>query len=103
MATTTRSARPVTDHDYIRRWAEERGGRPACVKGTGGDGDPGMIRIDFPGYSGEESLQPITWDEWFEQFDARGLALLIREDTPDHEKDRFNKLVSRHTVGDGAD
>ena len=103
MATTERSAKPTTDHEYIRRWAEERGGRPARVKGTGGNGDPGLIRIDFPGYSGEESLEPISWDEWFEQFEKRQLALLVREETPEHGKDRFNKLVSRHAIGDDED
>jgi hypothetical protein len=23
-----------------------------------------MIRLDFPGYSGETSLEPVEWDEW---------------------------------------
>jgi hypothetical protein len=49
------SARLLTDHEEIRNWAEERGGMPAGVKGTGGDGGVGMVRIDFPGYSGEGS------------------------------------------------
>ena len=39
------SARPITDHDEIREWAEDRGARPACVKGTGGKNDTGMIRL----------------------------------------------------------
>ena len=43
----------TTDHDEIRRWAEERGAKPSCVKGTGGKRDTGMIRLDFPGYSGD--------------------------------------------------
>src|SRR3954470_6772233 len=30
-------AESTTDHDAIRRWVEERGGRPVSVKGTGGD------------------------------------------------------------------
>jgi hypothetical protein len=28
----------TTDHDEIRRWAQEHGGRPARVRGTGADG-----------------------------------------------------------------
>ena len=56
-----------TDHDEIRSWAEERGARPACVRGTGGVSDVGMLRLDFPGYSGQESLQHIDWDEFFEK------------------------------------
>jgi len=49
-------AREKTDHETIRRWVEERGGWPARVKGTGNDDDPGLLRIDFPGFSGEKSL-----------------------------------------------
>jgi hypothetical protein len=55
-----------------------------------------MLRIDFPGYSGRESLERIGWDEWFEQFDANGLAFLHREvQHRDGSLDRFNKLVRR--------
>jgi hypothetical protein len=65
--------RVLTDYEEIREWAERRNARPARVKGTGGGEDTGMIRLDFPGYSGEDSLQPISWDDWFEKFDESGL------------------------------
>jgi len=67
-------------------------------KGTGGRGDTGMIRIDFPGYSGEQSLQPISWDDWFDKFDERGLALIVQDTTARGQKSNFNKLVKRETV-----
>jgi hypothetical protein len=89
------TAQPIIDHDQIRRWAEERDARPACVKGTGGRNDTGMIRLDFPGYSGKRSLQPISWNEWFRQFDANHLALLVQETTARGETSNFNKLVAR--------
>jgi len=57
MARTSASARVLTDHDKIRRWAEERGAKPAGVRDTGGRDDVGMIRLDFPGYNGAESLE----------------------------------------------
>jgi hypothetical protein len=87
----------TTDHGTIRRWAEERGGKPACVKGTGGKEDTGMIRLEFPAFSGskDESLQEITWDEFFEKFDESNLALVYQEKTAGGEKSNFNKLVSR--------
>ncbi len=88
----------TTDHETIRRWAEERGAKPACVKGTGDKGDIGMIRLDFPGYSGEDSLQHISWDNWFEKFDERGLALLYQEETAQGAKSNFNKIVNRETA-----
>jgi len=101
MASTTKSeskAKVTTDHEEIRQWAEERGAHPACVKGTGGKGDVGMIRLDFPGYSGEGKLEEITWDEFFEEFDKKDLALLYQETTAHGERSNFNKLVSRDTA-----
>jgi hypothetical protein len=51
------------------------------VRGTGGPDDVGMIRLDFPGYSGEGSLEEISWDEWFDKFDESNLALLVQDET----------------------
>lgn len=84
-----------TDHEFIRRWAEERGARPAHVRGNGDDGDVGMLRLDFPGYSGAESLEPISWEEWFQKFDERDLALLYQDATAGSEPSNFNTLVNR--------
>jgi hypothetical protein len=96
------SAHALTDHDEIRKWAEERKAKPSCVKGTGGKSDTGMIRLDFPGYSGGDSLQEITWDEWFEKFDENDLALLVQDKTAGGQKSNFNKLVSRKTIEEEA-
>ena len=98
--TTSRLARTLVDHDEIRRWAESRGGEPTAVKGTSrAKGDVGMIRIDFPGYSGEGKLQPIEWDEWFAKFDASNLALVVQDKTSGGEISHFNKLVAREGPG----
>lgn len=94
------------DHDFIRQWAEERGGKPSSVIGTGGDGDVGIIRIDFPGFGGEGKLEPISWEEFFEKFDAHDLVLLYQERTASGERSNFNKLVKRSTVearGEGGE
>ena len=95
---TRHAGHPLTDHEQIRSWAEERGGVPSCVKRTGGRGDIGMIRLNFPGYSGEESLQEISWEDWFQKFDENGLALLVQETTAGGEQSNFNKLVKRSTA-----
>ena len=87
-----------TDHEEIRAWAEARGGQPACVKGTGKEGDVGLLRLDFPGYSGGDSLEHISWEAFFEKFDERGLALLHQEQTAGGAQSNFNKLVSRETA-----
>lgn len=80
----------TTDHTAIRRWVEERGGRPARVKATGSGQNPGILRFDFG--EPDEALEEISWDEFFEKFDENELALLHSEDS----KSRFNKLVHRH-------
>jgi hypothetical protein len=87
-------AEATTDHEKIREWAESRDGRPARVKGTGGRSKPAILRIDFPGFSGEDTLEPISWEEFFEQFDRAGLAFLYQ----DEPNSRFFKLVKRETV-----
>jgi hypothetical protein len=94
--------RKTADHEEIRRWAEERGGKPACVRGTGGGEDVGMIRLDFPGYSGEDTLQEIDWDEWFQKFDESNLALMVQDETADGQRSNFNKLVGRETAEERA-
>ena len=103
MAKTERSGHTTTDHDFIRRWVEERGGWPARVGGTGSGDDPGILRIDFPGYSGGDSLERMEWEEWFEKFDENELAFLHRDMSHGGDDlDRFNKLVSRGSGDSGG-
>jgi hypothetical protein len=82
-------AQTTTDHATIRKWAEARDGRPARVKGTGDAKDAGLLRLDFG--RPEESLEAISWQEFFEKFEESELALLY-EDEPEN---RFSKLVHR--------
>ncbi|WP_434046488.1 MULTISPECIES: lipocalin/fatty-acid binding family protein [Sorangium] len=89
------SSKTTIDHDEIRQWAESRGGRPATVKSTEKDGEPGILRIDFPGYSGEGSLEEISWDDFFAKFEESNLALVYQEKTADGQPSNFSKLVSR--------
>ncbi|MGH9158506.1 MAG: lipocalin/fatty-acid binding family protein [Vicinamibacteraceae bacterium] len=93
------SSHVTTDHDEIRRWVEDRGGHPSRVAGTGEQEDPGLLRIDFPGYGGEESLGGISWDEFFRKFNEKGLAFVYQEQTTGGEKSVFSKLVSRDCPG----
>jgi hypothetical protein len=84
----------TTDHDTIRKWAEERGGRPATVKGTeSGNEDAGILRIDFQ--DPDDRLEEISWDEWFEKFDEEKLAFLYQEQVKSGDESRFFKLVNR--------
>lgn len=90
------SSKTTTDHEEIRKWAEERGAKPSAVKRTGDEDDVGIIRLDFPGYSGEGSLEEITWEQFFEKFEEAELAFVLQETTADGERSNFNKLVSRN-------
>lgn len=88
-------SKQTTDHDEIRRWAEERGGSPATVKGTESGGeDAGILRIDFPGGE-EDRLVAISWAEWFDKLDEENLAFLYQEQVKSGDESRFFKLVRR--------
>lgn len=86
------------DHARIQKWVEDRGGKPATVKGSGGSETAGILRVDFPGYTGKTELVAIPWDVFFKKFDERGLAFLFQEKTSTGELSRFWKLVRRDTT-----
>lgn len=88
----------TTDHNQIRKWVEERGGKPATVKDTGDKGEPGVLRINFPGYGDEESLREISWEDFFEKFEEKQLAFLYQEELKSGQESRFFKFVSRETA-----
>jgi len=88
----------TTDHAEVQRWVDERGGHPARVKGTQNKQGPGVIRIDYPGYSGAETLEPISWQAFFEAFEENKLAFLYQEKTKDGSQSRFSKLIDRDTA-----
>jgi hypothetical protein len=85
----------TTDHDEIKAWVESNDGKPACVRDTGKGDDPGILRFDFPGGAGEDKLEELSWDEWFEKFESSGLALLYQKQKSDGEASTFFKLVNR--------
>ena len=95
MAKEASESKVTTNHDEIRRWVEERGGQPARVKDTERRDSPGLLRIDYPGYSGGDTLEAISWDEFFQGFDENNLAFLYQEKTADGSQSRFSKLIDR--------
>lgn len=90
------TSQTTTNHNEIRRWVSERGGHPARVKGTEDRNSPGVLRIDYPGFSGEERLEAISWEEFFEGFEKNELAFLYQDKTSDGEMSRFSKLIDRN-------
>ncbi len=94
------SSKTTTDHDEIRKWVEARDGKPVSVRGTGDEDEPGVLRIDFPGGAGNDRLEEIPWEAWFEKFDENELAFLYQDKKADGEQSTFFKLVSRETAED---
>ena len=92
------TSRATTDHEQIRRWAEQRGAHPTTVKRTASAHEIGIIRLDFPGDTGENSLEEISWDEFFQKFDDADLALIYQEKTAGGKRSNFNKLVKRDSL-----
>lgn len=90
-------AKVTTDHEEIKKWTEERSGLPAMVKGTG-NGRTGILRIDFPGFGREETLEKISWENFFSKFDEKELAFLYQEETANGEQSRFCKFISRKSI-----
>jgi len=97
MAENTEESHPgetleTTDHDTIKDWAERRGAKPTVVEGTEEGAGAGVLRLDFPGYGGD-NLREVSWDEWFETFDRSGLKVVYQEQKVDGEDSNFIKLV----------
>ncbi|MGK4006441.1 hypothetical protein WMF31_27730 [Sorangium sp. So ce1036] len=65
------------------------------MKRTETNGEPGILRIDFPGYSGEDTLEEISWDDLFAKFEESNLAFVYQDEKASGEPSTFSKLVSR--------
>lgn len=107
------------DHEEIRRWSARHQAEPATGEATRSgpatvhvhDGGAG-IRLNFPGAG---RFRPITWDEWFENFDRHDLTFVYEEDIADrayalweargggHGRDRVDWLEAEgQMVGAGS-
>lgn len=86
-------AKTTTDHDTIRKWAEQRGGVPTEVTGTAGKDETGVLRLDFE--PKDKALGQISWDQFFGKFDSKKLAFLYQDKTDDGKVSRFHKFVDR--------
>jgi hypothetical protein len=81
----------TTDHEVIRRWAQARKAVPATVEGTEHESHLGVLRFDFPGYTGDR-LTEVSWDDWFEAFDKRRLNFIYQERQSSGKRSNFFQL-----------
>ncbi|MEU4779497.1 hypothetical protein [Micromonospora sp. NPDC023633] len=98
-STADRPERPgrslvTTNHDVIRRWAGERGARPATIAGTEREGRAGVLTFNMPGYRESSRVREISWDEWFRTFDERKLNLIYQEQLRDGRPSNFFRTES---------
>jgi len=82
----------TTNHDVIRRWAEERSAVPATVVGTEHEGHSGVLTFDFPPVGDNDRLKQMSWDEWFETFDRRKLNFVFQEKLANGHQNNFFQL-----------
>src|SRR3954451_25053783 len=80
------------DHAEIRRWAARHKAEPATGEATASGpavrnvNDMGAgIRFNFPGFA---PLRPITWEEWFDNFDRHDLVFIYEEEDANQVAER---------------
>jgi hypothetical protein len=92
----------TTDHALIRKWIESRQGHPAVVKATAEQrsqnrGHAGLLRVDFE--PADESLSEVSWEDFFDTFDARQLMFVYQDTAANGAPSRFCKFVRRDVDG----
>jgi hypothetical protein len=84
----------TANHEVIQRWARARNAKPATIAGTEREGRPGVLTFDLPGYRESSRIRQITWDDWFQTFDARRLNLIYQEQLRDGRQSNFFRTES---------
>lgn len=64
---------------------------PSTVESTEQNGRPGVLRLNFPGYGGQ-NLKEVSWDEWFATFDERRLVFIYQEHKTNGATSNFFRL-----------
>jgi hypothetical protein len=93
------------DHELIRRWAQRRAAEPATGERTASgeatvsvtDGGAG-IRFNFPATG---RFRPISWDEWFENFETHELVFVYERDAPGQSLSYRYRLTKHDALGIG--
>ncbi|MDP3958207.1 MAG: hypothetical protein Q8Q36_01945 [bacterium] len=82
----------TTDHDTIRGWIEEHGGKPALVRGVPEEGDgTGLLEIAFGGLTREE-FEIISWEDFFGRLESGNLAFVYDELAPPGQAGEYKFL-----------
>jgi len=96
MAGETKTTR---DHEEIRRWAEDRGGRPARLHHAfGAKPESCHLQIDFLQEKYNDDVEPIAWEAFFELFDREQMVLVYQTETEGGKKSCFARIVKQEGV-----
>jgi len=87
----------TTDHETIREWVETRGGTPAHR--TEEADDASSLYIVREGEQ-MEGLDSLSWAEFFETFEAEGLAFVYQEQEVGETDEWVYDLVERSEVAE---
>ncbi len=84
----------TTAHKTIKKWAEERDGKPALLKDNNESGRAGdLLKVVFPGEEMED-LDLLSWEQFFVIFEENNLKFLYID-----EKDKeFYRLATRNDI-----
>jgi len=86
----------ITDEPTLARSViEERDGYPGHVPESEGQGDHGLLRV---GFHDDEELKQLSWEQFREEFQEKGLVALYRTDEEPVEGDRPVVLRERDNV-----
>jgi hypothetical protein len=72
----SQESKTTINHDEIRAWIEARNGTPAAVASTANNDEPGVLRVLFQEQESGNSLEKISWDDFFKKFEEEKLAFL---------------------------
>lgn len=67
------------DHTLIQQWILERKGKPVTRKVIRGTEILRVLQISFPDSAGQETLEEISWENFFECFEKEQLVFLYQE------------------------
>jgi hypothetical protein len=97
----------TADHTTIRRWAASHHAEPATGEQTSSGpavktvkDDGAGIRFNFPGFA---AFRPISWEEWFDNFDRHQLAFVYEEENRQEVEERARELWQLRGGENGRD
>ncbi len=95
----------TVDHNTIKAWAKQFGGKPEILDDKEAKGDEVTIRINFPGITDESfipdnlSEEDISWDEFFQKFDAQDLAFEYTDKKQINDPSAAYHFIKRENAG----